>query len=123
MSFSNSPITTSGTMTMSGTLDARNGGTGYSSYTVGDILYADTTSSLKKLSIGSAGQVLKVNSGVPSWQNDNNSGGTVTSITLAADSGTGSAVTTSGTFTFDGGTNVTTSVSGTTVTINSTDQY
>jgi hypothetical protein len=49
--------------------------------------------------------------------------GTVTSITLAAGSGTGSAINTSGTFTFTGGTNVTTSVSGTTVTINSTDQY
>ena len=123
MSFSNSPITTSGTMTMSGTLDVDNGGTGFSSYTVGDILYADGTASLKKLAIGSAGQVLKVSSGVPSWQNDNNSGGTVTSITLGADSGSGTAITTSGTFTFSGGTNVTTSVSGTTVTINSTDQY
>lgn len=123
MSFSNSPITTSGTMTMSGTLDVDNGGTGFSSYTVGDILYADGTASLTKLAIGSAGQVLKVSSGVPSWQNDNNSGGTVTSITLGADSGSGSAITTSGTFTFSGGTNVTTSVSGTTVTINSTDQY
>ena len=49
--------------------------------------------------------------------------GTVTSITAAADSGSGSAITTSGTLTFSGGTNVTTSVSGTTVTINSTDQY
>ena len=123
LSFNNSPITSSGTMTMSGTLDVDNGGTGLSSYTTGDILYASGGSTLAKLAIGSAGQVLKVNSGVPSWQNDNNSGGTVTSITLAADSGTGSAVTTSGTFTFDGGTNVTTSVSGTTVTINSTDQY
>ena len=43
--------------------------------------------------------------------------GTVTSITLAADSGTGTAITTSGTFTFTGGTNITTAVSGTTVTI------
>ena len=49
--------------------------------------------------------------------------GTVTSITLAAGSGTGTAITSSGTFTFAGGTNVTTSVSGTTVTINSTDQF
>ena len=49
--------------------------------------------------------------------------GTVTSITPAADSGSGSAITTSGTLTFTGGTNVSTSVSGTTVTINSTDQY
>jgi hypothetical protein len=49
--------------------------------------------------------------------------GTVTSITLAAGSGTGTAITSSGTFTFAGGTNVTTSVTGTTVTINATDQY
>ena len=49
--------------------------------------------------------------------------GTVTSITPAADAGTGTAITASGTLTFTGGTNVTTSVSGTTVTINSTDEY
>jgi len=46
--------------------------------------------------------------------------GTVTSITLAAGSGTGTAITSSGTFTFTGGTGITTSVSGTTVTINAT---
>jgi hypothetical protein len=44
--------------------------------------------------------------------------GTVTSITNAADSGTGTAITGAGTFTYTGGTNITTSVSGTTVTIN-----
>jgi len=44
--------------------------------------------------------------------------GTVTSITLAAGSGTGTAITSSGTFTFAGGTGITTSVTGTTVTIN-----
>ena len=47
-----------------------------------------------------------------------NNSGTVTSITNAADSGSGTAITGSGTFTYTGGTNVTTSVSGTTVTIN-----
>ena len=47
-----------------------------------------------------------------------NNSGTVTSITNAADTGTGTAITGSGTFTYTGGTNVTTSVSGTTVTIN-----
>jgi len=49
--------------------------------------------------------------------------GTVTSISLTSDSGTTSAITTSGTFDIEGGTNVTTSATGTTVTINSTDQY
>ena len=46
--------------------------------------------------------------------------GTVTSITLAAGSGTGTAITSSGTFTFAGGTGITTSVTGTTVTITAT---
>ena len=123
LSFSNSPITSSGTMTMSGTLITTNGGTGLSSYTSGDIIFYRSGTAFSKLGIGSAGQVLKVSGGVPVWAADSNSGGTVTSITLAADTGTGSAITNSGTFTFDGGTNVTTSVSGTTVTINSTDQY
>ena len=111
-------ITTSGTLTLGGLLATGSGGTGLTSYTTGDILYASNSSTLAKLAIGSAGQVLKVNSGLPSWQADSNSGGTVTSITNAADSGTGSAITTSGTFTYSGGTNITTSVSGTTVTIN-----
>ncbi len=111
-------ITTSGTLTLGGLLATGSGGTGLTSFTTGDILYASNSSTLAKLAIGSAGQVLKVNSGLPSWQADSNSGGTVTSITNAADSGTGSAITTSGTFTYSGGTNITTSVSGTTVTIN-----
>ena len=111
-------ITTSGTLTLGGTLIAANGGTGQSAYTVGDILYASSTTALAKLGIGSAGQVLKVSSGLPSWATDQNSGGTVTSITNAADSGTGSAITGAGTFTYTGGAKVTTSVSGTTVTIN-----
>ena len=49
--------------------------------------------------------------------------GTVTSITGGADSGSGTAITTSGTLSVVGGTNVTTSVSGTTITVTSTDQY
>ncbi len=115
MSFSNSPITSSGTMTMSGTLDVDNGGTGTSSYATGDILYASGASTLAKLGIGSAGQVLKVASGVPSWAADSNSGGTVTSITPAADSGSGTAITTSGTLTLSSSSAlITTSVSGTT---------
>jgi len=52
-----------------------------------------------------------------------NNPGTVTSISLAGDSGTTNAITSAGTFNIVGGTNVTTSATGTTVTINSTDQY
>jgi len=117
---SGGPVTGSGTITLAGTLDANNGGTGQSSYTVGDILYASSTTALAKLGIGSAGQVLKVASGLPSWATDQNSGGTVTSITLAADSGSGTAITGVGTQTFAGAGLMSTSVTGTTVTISTT---
>lgn len=83
-------VTTSGTITLAGTLIAGNGGTGQSSYTVGDILYASATDTLSKLGIGSTGQVLKVASGIPSWATDANAGGTVTSIGITE---TGSALT------------------------------
>jgi len=43
------------------------GGTGQSTYTTGDLLYASGTNTLTKLSVGSNGQVLTVSSGVPSW--------------------------------------------------------
>ena len=48
---------------------AINGGTGISSYLVGDILYANTTTTLAKLHPGSAGQVLTTNgpNAAPSW--------------------------------------------------------
>ena len=51
------------------TLPAANGGTGASSYTAGDILYASGTTALSKLAIGTAGQALVVNSGAtaPAW--------------------------------------------------------
>jgi len=108
-------ITTTGTLTLGGKLAPGSGGTGHSTYTAGDILYADASNSLAKLAIGSTGQVLKVKSGVPGWEADSNSGGTVTSITPAADSGTGTAITTSGTLTLSSASAlITTSVSGTT---------
>ena len=115
-------ITTSGTLTLGGTLNETSGGTGQSTYTTGDILYADASNSLTKLAIGSAGKVLKVNGlGVPTWATDSNAGGTVTSITPAADSGSGTAITTSGTLTLSSSNAlITTSVSGTTWKISTT---
>jgi hypothetical protein len=41
----------------------------------GDIIYADGTNSLAKLSIGSANQVLTVQSGLPAWVNASGGGG------------------------------------------------
>lgn len=53
----------------SGVTLAINGGTGISSYLVGDLLYANSTTTLAKLHAGSAGQVLTANgpNSVPSW--------------------------------------------------------
>ena len=46
-----------------------NGGTGISSYSIGDLLYANTTTSLAKLHPGTAGSVLTTNgpNSAPSW--------------------------------------------------------
>lgn len=58
-----------GTNIVSGTLPAGNGGTGQSSYTIGDILYADSTSSLAKLAGVATGNAL-LSGGIgaaPSW--------------------------------------------------------
>ena len=74
------PITTSGTLTLGGTLIAVNGGTGQSSYVVGDVLYASSTTALSKLTIGTTGQVLTVTAGIPSWATPTT--GTVTSVSF-----------------------------------------
>jgi len=52
-----------------GVTAAINGGTGISSYLVGDLLYANTTTTLAKLHPGSVGQVLTTNgaNAAPSW--------------------------------------------------------
>ncbi|KND50734.1 MAG: hypothetical protein ABA06_04590, partial [Parcubacteria bacterium C7867-001] len=70
LTFSGGPVTSSGSFTLVGTLAAASGGTGFASYTVGDILYADSLGNLAKLPVGSSGQVLKVSGGVPSWAAD-----------------------------------------------------
>ena len=43
------------------------GGTGITTYTTGDILYSSASNVLSKLGIGTAGQVLTVAGGIPSW--------------------------------------------------------
>ena len=51
------------------------GGTGFNTYTTGDLLYSSATNTLSKLGIGTSGQFLKVVAGVPSWS-DTVDGGT-----------------------------------------------
>lgn len=60
---------TQGAVTVAGTLVAANGGTGQSSYAVGDILYASTTTALSRLADVATGNAL-ISGGVgvaPSW--------------------------------------------------------
>ena len=66
---SGGPVTVSGTITLDGTLAAKNGGTGFSTYTTGDILYASGTTTLSALSDVATGNAL-ISGGVstaPSW--------------------------------------------------------
>jgi hypothetical protein len=68
---------TSGTAAgLSATLVIGSGGTGQSSYTAGDVIYYASGTSFTKLGIGSAGQVLTVNSGgnAPEWQTSSSTG-------------------------------------------------
>ena len=55
-----------GVMTF-GTLGATAGGTGLTSFTTGDTLYASASNTLSALPIGSTGQVLTVSGGIPAW--------------------------------------------------------
>ena len=102
---SGGPITTSGTITLAGTLAATNGGTAQSTWTTGDILYSSASNTLAKLTVGSTGQVLTIAGGVPTWATDAGTG-TVTSVAVSGGTTglttSGGPVTTSGTITLSG---------------------
>jgi hypothetical protein len=66
------------TVGWTGTLGVARGGTNLASYTIGDILYASGTTTLSKLGIGTSGQILRVNAGVPQWYTQTFNSGTVT---------------------------------------------
>lgn len=74
LTFTGSPITTSGTLTLGGTLATANGGTGTATYTTGDILYASSTNTLSKLPLGASGTVLTSNGTNVSWQSGGSGG-------------------------------------------------
>ena len=65
---------TSGTWSAT-TIASNKGGTGFTTYATGDIIYASAANTLSKLSIGSSGQILQVIAGVPTWS-DTIDGGT-----------------------------------------------
>ncbi len=89
LSTSGGPVTTTGTITLAGTVNSTHGGTGLTSYTTGDILYASATNVLSKLAVGTNGDVLTLAAGIPSWAPA--AAGSVTSV-----SGTAGRITSSG---------------------------
>lgn len=96
-----SSITTLGTISTGDwratAIGATHGGTGLTSYFVGDLLYANTTTTLRAVNIGSTGQVLTVTGGLPVWATPTT--GTVTSVAISGSDFliVGSPITTSGT--------------------------
>ena len=105
---------TSGAITLAGTLVAANGGTGFASYTVGDILYASTTTAFSKLPASTSGYVLTTNGAgtAPSWTNVSIAAGVSTisfgSTGLTPSTATGGSIVVGGTLaTGNGGTGLT----------------
>ncbi len=102
---------TSGAVTVAGTLVAANGGTGQSTYTTGDLLYATGSTALSKLGIGTNGQILTSTGTAPQWSTL--SGVAVTTFSAGTtgftpSSATSGAVTLAGTLaTTNGGTGLT----------------
>jgi len=81
----NGPLTGDVTGNVSGTaanvtgvVVMANGGTGFSSYAKGDIIYASATDTLSKRAAGTDGHFLKLVSGTPTWAADNNDNTTYT---------------------------------------------
>ena len=113
LTFTGSPITTSGTLTLGGTLATASGGTNLTSYTAGDLVYASALNTLGKLGIGTSGYVLTSNGSVPSWGLVNLSNG-VTGTLPVSKGGTGNASWTIGSLmTFSSTTNATEVAPGT----------
>jgi hypothetical protein len=77
---------TTGAVTLAGTLGPTSGGTGISSYAVGDLLFANTTTSLDRLTVGANGYILASNGTAPGWIPNTASGVSfvVTNITASA---------------------------------------
>ena len=88
---------------INGILEVSNGGVGLNAYSAGDILYYGAGPQLSALPIGTAGQVLKVNSGATAveWGTDNN---VITGYTNGTDN---NILTSSGATTINGETNFT----------------
>lgn len=86
---SGGPITTSGTITLAGTLITSNGGTGLTSYTAGDIVYYATGTALSTVAIGASTYLLTSSGTAPQWSDPSGvTVGTATNATNVATTAT-----------------------------------
>ena len=107
-----------GALTLATALSTGNGGTGLTSYTAGDLSYYATGTAFTKLAIGTAGQILTVNSGGTAPQWSTLSGVTVTTFSAGTtgftpSTATSGAITLAGTLVVgNGGTGLTSLTAG-----------
>ena len=106
---------TTGAVTVAGTLSATNGGTGQSSYAVGDIVYASTTSALSKLSAGTTKYALVSNGAgaAPSYQQISLTAGVTGTLPIANGGTNATATPTAGAIAFGTGTAYSFTLAGT----------
>lgn len=114
-------VSSTGAVTLAGTLGATSGGTSQSTYATGDILYASAANTLSKLTAGSTATALTMIGGIPTWSNDMNlrkyaetvvAGGSVSgTITPNANNGTIYTYTLTGSITLNSIQNVQTGTS------------
>lgn len=71
------------TLGWTGTLSTARGGSGFGSYAIGDMLYANGTTTLAKLTIGAANTVLTSSGTAPQWSTSLSLAGTLTVAGLA----------------------------------------
>jgi hypothetical protein len=90
-----------GATEVTGALPATNGGTGLTTYTTGDLLYASATNVLSKIGIGASDQILAVVGGVPTWATagDLGIGGTCSNCILTDPGSTQTIIPSAGTAT------------------------
>lgn len=116
LSFSGGPVTSAGTLTLSGTLGVQGGGTGTTSLTSGAVLIGAGTSAVTSVSPGTSGNVLTSNG--TAWVSQaGGAGGGVTTISfgstgLTPSTATNGAVTVSGTLALASGGTGSTTASG-----------
>jgi hypothetical protein len=94
------------TVSFTSTLLASQGGTSFSTYATGDLIYASAANTLAKRAAGATGTVLTMSGGVPTWQTP--SGGGLSTVSA----GTGTSVVQSGNTATVSITTATTSVVG-----------